>query len=87
MAVFQGPSFAGEQITMTLDEMIRLAQEAGWQYADSDRGFAPLWAFGALVAAAEREACAQVCDEFESDADPDAGAVLAAAIRARGNNA
>jgi hypothetical protein len=33
---------------------------------------------------AEREACAEVCDAFESDADPDAGAVLAAAIRARG---
>jgi hypothetical protein len=33
---------------------------------------------------AEREACAQVCDEFESDTDPDAGAILAAAIRARG---
>jgi len=36
------------------------------------------------IAAAEREACAKVCDEFESDTDPDAGAVLAAAIRARG---
>jgi hypothetical protein len=35
-------------------------------------------------AAAEREACAKVCDEFESDTDPDAGAVLAAAIRGRG---
>jgi hypothetical protein len=33
---------------------------------------------------AEREACAEVCDAFESDADPDAGAVLAKAIRARG---
>ena len=33
---------------------------------------------------AEREACAKVCDAFESDTDPDAGAVLAAAIRARG---
>ena len=33
----------------------------------------------------EREACAKVCDGFESDADPDAGAVLAAAIRARSN--
>lgn len=32
----------------------------------------------------EREACAQVCDAFESDSDTDAGAVLAAAIRARG---
>ena len=35
--------------------------------------------------AAEREACAKLCDEFESDADPDAGVVLAAAIRARGD--
>jgi len=33
---------------------------------------------------AEREACAKLCDEFESDVDPEAGAVLAAAIRARG---
>lgn len=33
---------------------------------------------------AEREACAKLCDAFESDADPDAGAVLAKAIRARG---
>jgi len=33
---------------------------------------------------AEREACAKVCDAFESDSDTDAGAVLAAAIRARG---
>jgi hypothetical protein len=35
--------------------------------------------------AAEREACAKVCDEFESEADPDGGFVLAAAIRARSN--
>jgi KaiC/GvpD/RAD55 family RecA-like ATPase len=34
--------------------------------------------------AEEREACAKLCDEFESDTDPDAGAVLAAAIKARG---
>ena len=32
---------------------------------------------------AERELCAKVCDAFESDADPDAGAVLAKAIRSR----
>jgi len=36
---------------------------------------------------AEREACAKVCDEFESDTDPDAGAVLASAIRERSANA
>jgi hypothetical protein len=40
-----------------------------------------------MAVAKEREACAKVCDEFESDTDPDAGAVLAAAIRARGEQA
>jgi len=39
---------------MTQDDMIRMAKEAGWQYADSDDGYAPLWKFAALVAAAER---------------------------------
>lgn len=41
---------------MTRDDMIRMAREAGWEYADNDRGFEPLWDFAALVAAAEREA-------------------------------
>ena len=71
---------------MNHDDIIKLAREAGikndcdgvWCTADQ------LECFAALVAAAEREACAKVCDEFESDADPDASTVLAAAIRARG---
>ena len=45
---------------MTREEMIRMAQEAGWEYATDDRGFEPLWRFAALVAAAEREDCAKV---------------------------
>jgi hypothetical protein len=49
---------------MTREEMIRMAQEAGWEYATDDRGFEPLWRFAAFVAAAEREACAKVCDEL-----------------------
>jgi hypothetical protein len=66
---------------MTIEDIIRMAREAGIVGS-----FWPeLEAFASLVAAAEREACAKVCDEFESDTDPDAGAVLAAAIRARGN--
>ena len=51
-------------------------------------GFAPSRALRELidcVRAQEIEACAKVCDEFESEADPDAGFVLAAAIRARSN--
>jgi hypothetical protein len=35
---------------MTRKELIRMAREAGWEYADDDRGFEPLWYFAALVA-------------------------------------
>ena len=47
---------------MNREDMIRMAREAGWEYATDDRGFDPLWRFAALVAAAEREACAKVCE-------------------------
>jgi len=46
---------------------IELAKEAGWEYADDDHGFEPLWHFAVLVAAAEREACAKVCEENADD--------------------
>ena len=49
---------------MTRDDMIRLAHEAGWKYADGDDGYAPLWEFGKLVAAAEREACIKLIEDF-----------------------
>ena len=41
---------------MNNEDIIRMAREAGWQYADGDDGYSPLWKFAALVAAAEREA-------------------------------
>jgi len=31
--------------------LIELAKQAGWEYADDDRGFEPLWKFAALVIA------------------------------------
>jgi hypothetical protein len=72
---------------MTRDEMIKMAIEAGWQYADGDDGYSPLWRFGALVAAAEREACAKVAESgnFLHDDSPAArfGKECAAAIRRR----
>ena len=40
---------------LSKDEIIRMAREAGWQYADGDDGYKPLWRFAALVAAHERE--------------------------------
>ena len=40
---------------MTKEDMIRMAKEAGWQYAHGDSGYEPLWEFAELVASAERE--------------------------------
>jgi len=77
---------------MTQDDMIRMAKEAGWQYADSDDGYAPLWKFAEYVAATEREECAKVCndsayqysDANEYDDFSNGCNWCAGAIRARG---
>ena len=68
---------------MNREDIIRMAREAGWQYADGDDGYNPLWRFAALVAAAEREACAKVC-EAEGHRIDAGWASCAFAIRARG---
>jgi len=50
---------------MTKDDIIRMAREAGWDINDLIDVFdfgVRLEAFAALVAAAEREACAKVCE-------------------------
>ena len=53
---------------MDRDEVIRLAKESGLQL-----GYSFAWKhlerFAALVAAAERDACAQLCDQMEKDAE------------------
>jgi hypothetical protein len=71
-----------------MTDIIKMAREAGIAdafLAEPHPGvMTQLERFAALVRSDEREACAKVCDAFESDADPDAGAVLAKAIRARG---
>jgi len=67
---------------MTKDKMIKLAIEAGWQYADGDDGYSPLWRFAALVVAAERERFASECIDIVA---MHGGSVeIEAAIRARG---
>ena len=83
---------------MTRDEIIRMAREAG---AKTPRSIWPptlamsidfkpeqLERFAALVAAAEREACAKVCDEYDGSwyAYRKGAQECAAAIRARGNS-
>ena len=74
---------------MTRDDIIRMAREAGID-AEKDtlcryEGWVePLTRFAELVADAEREACAKVCDEV-GNRDTDTHAWdAAAAIRARG---
>ena len=50
---------------MTADEVIAMAQRAGYPHVGlnwNDQEQAFLMRFAALVAEAEREACAQVCD-------------------------
>jgi hypothetical protein len=51
---------------MTIDEIIRMAKEAGGDDWGIFRDFMPeIERFAELVAAAEREACAKVCASFD----------------------
>lgn len=55
---------------MTREEIIGLAREAGFLVASSSLWVAETEAierFAALVAAAEREACAAICEHIEQD--------------------
>jgi hypothetical protein len=78
---------------MTRDEIIRMADEAGFETCNGD-GWPNEWLllniekFAHLVAAAEREACAKVCDDKAKETFSGQCAVwgdyFARAIRARG---
>jgi sugar-specific transcriptional regulator TrmB len=81
---------------MTRDDIIRMTREAGLdQWDGTSNHFASIMErFAALVAAAEREACAEVCerlpetfkiaaDEFGYTAEQPTAENYAAAIRAR----
>ena len=70
---------------MTREDIIRMAREAGL----TEFGGVTeqnIERFAALVAAAEREACARLCDEICDDPHVvlHVGTICAAAIRARG---
>ena len=75
---------------MTTDELIDLGHKAGTlfitQFGVASVTVEWLENFAALVAAAEREACAKVCEAIdEGIRDHEDVAACAAAIRARGN--
>ena len=79
---------------MNRDDIIRMAREAGMPPVEitSDKPVLypvpdAIQRFAALVAAAEREACAKVCEDEDVAPTDDAVGVqqcIAAAIRARG---
>jgi hypothetical protein len=74
---------------MTQDEIIEMAREAGlWETRHSVEmaigGVGELERFAALVASAEREACAKVCDEYDNGRHANAADLCATNIRARG---
>ena len=77
---------------MTKEEMIELAKQAGFVDYELDDGTTDAFdkryeAFAVLVASAEREACAKMCDDLDDDL-PDglAGWQYGEAIRARGKH-
>jgi hypothetical protein len=70
---------------MNREDIIRMAQETG---VTAER-VRDLVNFAALVASAEREACAKVCDEIATEDGWEGGYAYRCveAIRARGNHA
>ena len=80
MEVLQAPAKADGEI-MTRDDIIRMAREAMYLNGDNVPSWHELERFADLVAAAEREACAKVCDKFNFGQAPK---MIQDAIRARG---
>ncbi len=68
---------------MTRDDIIHMAREVGLWPSVTDTFPKELQDFAAIVAAAEREECAKLCEMVEDD-DLYFGSQYAAAIRERG---
>ena len=50
---------------MNREEIIRMAREAGLAYGSDEKPLGSVTRFASLVAAAEREACAKVLDDWK----------------------
>ena len=72
---------------MNREDIIRMAEECGIpEFENNESQAENIMRFAALVASAEREACAKLCDDLDDDiVDGLAGWQYAEAIRARGN--
>ena len=74
---------------MTREEIIELAKQADFLDYELDDGTTDAFdkryeAFAILVASAEREACAKVCDGYSDGRHANMADLCAEAIRARG---
>ena len=74
---------------MTKEEIIVMARQAGFVDYELDDGTTDAFdkryeAFAVLVASAEREACAKVCDGYSDGRHANMADLCAEAIRARG---
>ena len=74
---------------MTKEEIIDMARQAGFLDYEIDDGTTDAFdkryeAFAVLVASAEREACAKVCDGYSDGRHANMADLCAEAIRARG---
>ena len=73
---------------MTKEEIIEMARQAGFVDYELDDGTTDAFdkryeAFAVLVASAEREACAKVCDGYSDGRHANMADLCAEAIRAR----
>ena len=74
---------------MTKEKIIQMARQAGFLDYELDDGTTDAFdvryeAFAVLVASAEREACAKVCDGYSDGRHANMADLCAEAIRARG---
>ena len=74
---------------MNKEEIIQMAKQAGFVDYELDDGTTDAFdkryeAFAVLVASAEREACAKVCDGYSDGRHANMADLCAEAIRARG---
>ena len=74
---------------MNKDEIIKMAKQAGFERLGHDEHDYVCYpddivAFAALVASAEREACAKMCEEYAIGLERNYSEIIADKIRAKG---
>lgn len=72
---------------MTTEEIVKAAYDAGFSSSEIHKKLPEFKRLIEFAAAAEREACAQICDYYASADHANYSDICAEAIRAMGNHA